>query len=183
MNGGAWERTANYVNYGDSSSNLSTYGGTQSGDLYGTEEERNTSTAYKTVYPADGTSQSNSYNNQAKNIKGDAIYETSNSYSNGTGSWFDAYADFPGTGTPFFARSGYCYYSSAGTFCFVSAGGHASSDNGFRVVLVPQHFDFLEPCPLYLGRDYNKQIRKNTGETLKMQGLNCSVRQFPVNVK
>ena len=137
MNGGAWERTANYVNYGDSSSNLSTYGGTQSGDLYGTEEERNTSTAYKTVYPADGTSQSNSYNNQAKNIKGDAIYETSNSYSNGTGSWFDAYAHFPSTGIPFFLRSGGYNYSDAGTFCFTTTNGYAYSGYGFRVVLVP----------------------------------------------
>ena len=137
MNGGAWERTANYVNYGDSSSNLSTYGGTQSGDLYGTEEERNTSTAYKTVYPADGTSQSNSYNNQAKNIKGDAIYETSNSYSNGTGSWFDAYAGFPYTGSPFFRRSGSYNYSYAGTFYFTNTYGDAYSNNGFRVVLVP----------------------------------------------
>ena len=137
MNGGADERTANYINYGDSSSNLSRYGGTQSGDLYGTEEERNKSTAYKTVYSANGTSASNSYNNLAKNIKGDAIYETSNNYSSSTASWFDAYAIFPYTGSPFFLRSGSYSISYAGTFFFSNNAGIEYSTYSFRVVLVP----------------------------------------------
>ena len=136
MNGGAWERVASYVNYGDSSSNLSTYGGTESGDLYGTEEERNKSTAYKTVYQASGTSQSESYN-LAQSKKGDAVYETSNSHSNSTGSWFDAYAYFPGTGYPFFGRSGDPGGSHAGAFSFDDMDGTAHSAIGFRVVLVP----------------------------------------------
>ena len=137
MNGGAWERTANYVNYGDSSSNLSTYGGTQSGDLYGTEEERNTSTAYKTVYPAEETNGEASYNNIAKHIKGDAVYETSNSHSNSTGSWFDAYASFPYTGAPFFVRSGGPGYGYADTFYFIGTDGIAYGNDSFRMVLVP----------------------------------------------
>ena len=136
MNGGTWERTANYVNYGDSSSNLSTYGGTQSGDLYGTEEERNTSTAYKTVYQASGTNQPESYN-LAQSKKGDAVYETSNNHSNGTASWFDAYAYFPYTGDPFFKRSGSYNDSNAGTFCLYGTVGGVNSFYGFRVVLVP----------------------------------------------
>ena len=136
MNGGAWERTANYVDYGDSASNLSTYGGTESGDLYGTEEERNISTAYKTVYQASGTNQPESYN-LAQSKKGDAVYETSNNHANNTGSWFDAYATFPDTGEPFFVRSGDCYNSGEGTFCFNHTNGDANGLNGFRMVLVP----------------------------------------------
>ena len=135
MNGGAWERTANYVNYGDSSSNLSTYGGTQSGDLYGTEEERNTSTAYKTVYQASGTSQAESYN-LAQSKKGDAVYETSNSHYSKTGSWFDAYALFPFMGAPFFGRGSYYVGANPSMFYFDFADGSVGSTYGFRVVLV-----------------------------------------------
>ena len=136
MNGGTWERVASYVNYGDTSSNLSTYGGTESGDLYGTEKERNTSTAYKTVYQASEISQSESYN-LAQNKKGDAIYETSNSHSNSKGSWFDAYASFPSVENPFFDRGGSYSNSSAGMFYFATPDGHAYGYGGFRVVLVP----------------------------------------------
>ena len=79
MNGGAWEYVASYVDYGDNmSSNPKTYGGYgEDNSILGKDSsERATSTAYKTVYPADGTSSSSSYNNQAKNIKGDGVYET-----------------------------------------------------------------------------------------------------------
>ena len=140
MNGGAWEYVASYVDYGDNmSSNSKTYGGYGEDDsiLGKDSSERATSTAYKTVYPADGTSQSNSYNNQAKNIKGDGVYETSNSYSSSTASWFDAYANFPGTSGPFFLRSGASGNSYAGTFYFNYYVGLASSSYSFRVVLVP----------------------------------------------
>ena len=137
MNGGAWENVANYVNYGDSSSYLEENGGTEKGDLYGAdEEERKTSTEYKTVYEASGTSQSGSYN-LTQNKKGDGIYETSNSASSITASWCDAYAYFPDTSSPFFVRSGRYGDSEAGSFYFISAIGDARSDVSFRVVLVP----------------------------------------------
>ena len=55
------EYVASYVNYGSSSSDL-TNGGTTSGDLYGSGDEQSTSTKYKTVYTASGTSESDSYN-------------------------------------------------------------------------------------------------------------------------
>ena len=133
MNGGAWERTASYV-YISSSSNLQTNGGLESGDLYGANaEEQSKSTAYKTVYE--------SVNNQAtdyttaKKYKGDAVYETSNSQSSGTGSWFSAYAYFPSSGNPFFGRGGYSGNSNAGTFCFNHYGGNAYSSYSFRPVL------------------------------------------------
>ena len=135
MVGGAWERTASYVNYADAS-NLQTYGGTNAGDLYGAnEEEQKTSTKYKTVYEADGTSQANSYNNKAILMKGDAVYETSGSYSSSTGAWLEAYSYFPGTSDPFFGRGGYCSNGYAGVFYFSRTYGYAYSGSSFRVVL------------------------------------------------
>ena len=139
MNGGAWEYVASYVDYGDSMySYAKEYGeyGEEDSILGKDSSERATSTAYKTVYPADGTSYTDSYNNQAKNIKGDGVYETSNSASSGTGSWFDACASFLDTSTPFFVRSGYSGYSNAGAFYFNSHNGNAYRSNSFRVVLV-----------------------------------------------
>ena len=140
MNGGAWERVANYVDYGDNMSSTSKNDGGYGEDdsLLGKDNaERATSTAYKTVYPADGTSPSNSYNNLAKNIKGDAIYETSNSNSNDTGSWFDAFTYFSYPDRPFFIRSGCPDFSYASTFCFDNLYSNAHSSYSFRVVLVP----------------------------------------------
>lgn len=61
LNRGACEYTAFYVNYANNSC-LSTYGGTLEGDLYGSDTtEQSTSTKYKTVYMASGSSQSGSY--------------------------------------------------------------------------------------------------------------------------
>ena len=140
MNGGAWEYVASYVNYGDNiSTSAKTNGGYEEDDsILGKDStERAGSTAYKTVYPAEGTSQSNSYNNQAKNIKGDGVYETSNRYSSSTASWFDACANFPYASSPFFLRSGGSGSSYAGTFSFDHSDGLADSSSSFRVVLVP----------------------------------------------
>ena len=142
MNGGAWERAASYVDYGDNmSSNSKTYGGYgEEGSILGKDStERATSTAYKTVYTASGTSQSNSYNLLAEEgtiKKGDAIYETSSTYSNSTGSWFGAYANFPNTTNPFFNRGGNYNNSNAGVFYFNNNNGNANSNNSFRPVLV-----------------------------------------------
>ena len=104
LNGGAWERPASYVNNGNP--NLGTYGGTTSGDLYGaTESEQATSTKYKTVYSS-VNNQAEDYKTAGKKNKGDAVFETSISQSNGTGSWFDACAYFPYGDVPFFGRGG-----------------------------------------------------------------------------
>lgn len=132
MNGGAWEYVASYANNGGS--DLSNCGGGASGDLYGeTEEERATSTAYKMVYEG-SVSQSTDYET-AKKYKGDAIYETSNSYGNSTGSWFGAYADFPYKGDPFFIRGGSFSDTYAGAFCFGRRTGGANASYSFRPVL------------------------------------------------
>lgn len=115
MNGGAWEYVASYVNNGGS--DLITYGGITSGDLYGeTAEERATSTAYKMVYEGNGT-QETDYE-IAKKYKGDCVYEISNSYSSWTNAWFQAYSVYPGALYPFFYRSGGYGYDYAGSFLF-----------------------------------------------------------------
>ena len=139
MNGGTWEFVASYVDYRDNmSSEDTTYG------RYGEEEsilgkdstERATSTAYKTVYQANGTSQSENYN-LTQRKKGDAVYETSNNHANYTASWFSASAYFPTSIGVFFARGGSSGDSNAGTFGFGHASGNDFSYFGFRVVLVP----------------------------------------------
>ena len=135
LNGGAWERTAAYVN--NENENLGTYGGKTAGDIYGaTEKEQSTSTKYKTVYSSENN-QSKDYQTAGKKNKGDAVYETSVSHSHGTGSWFDAYAYFPSGAYPFFVRGGYYNDSAAGTFCFNSVNGYASGHYSFRPVLAP----------------------------------------------
>ena len=135
MSGGAYERTANYVDYGSRSSYLSTNGGTSQGDLYGADTtEQSTSTKYKTVYKASEISSSSSYN-LAAGKKGNGVYETSNSSSSTTGSWFGAYSYFPDTSYPFFTRGGYCNNRYAGVFYFGGSSGDDGSGNSFRVIL------------------------------------------------
>ena len=73
LNGGAWERTAAYLDNGDA--NLKKYGGNTNGDLYGeTSKEQSISTKYKTVYTS---ANGDDYELAEKNNKGDGIYETS----------------------------------------------------------------------------------------------------------
>ena len=141
LRGGSFEYVASYVNYGSNSS-LSKYGGTASGDLYGSGDEQSTSTKYKTVYTASGTSQQNSYNllgtgNTIK--KGDAVYETSTSYTsetswnNGTGN--SVYSCFPFDVCPFFKRGGFYNGYDTGVFYFGNYYGDYDSYNSFRAVL------------------------------------------------
>ena len=130
MSGGAYERTASYVNY---SSGSFTNGGSTEKDLYN-ESNPGESNKYKTVYEASGTSQSNSYT-LAAGKKGDGVYETSNQYSSSSGSWFGAYSYFPYTNGPFFNRGGNDYNSNAGVFYFGSHFGGAYPYHSFRVVL------------------------------------------------
>ena len=132
MSGGAYERTASYVNY---SSGSFTNGGSTEKDLYN-ESNPGESNKYKTVYEASGTSTQNSYN-LAAGKKGDGVYETSNRCSSSSGSWFGACSYFPVTSVPFFTRGGIYNGSGAGVFYFYSNYGLAYSSYSFRVVLVP----------------------------------------------
>ena len=141
LRGGAYEYVASYVNYANNSY-LKTYGGENSGDLYGTDIESSTSTAYKTVYTASGTSESSSYDLLASTnkIRGDAIWETSTSYVGST-SWHNAGDSvgsyFPNASCPFFKRGGNYNNSNAGLFYFNNINGHSYSNYSFRPVLVP----------------------------------------------
>ena len=135
LNGGAWERTAAYVN--NKNDQLGTTGGKNAGDFYGaTESEQATSTKYKTVYSSENN-QLKDYQTAGKKNKGDAVYETSVSHSHGTGSWFDAYAYFPSGAFPFFYRGGGYGDTAAGTFYFGIHSGYAGGYYSFRPVLAP----------------------------------------------
>ena len=129
MSGGAFERTANYVNYDSGSF---TNGGSTEEDLYDASNPGESS-KYKTVYKASGTSQSSSYN-LAAGKKGDGVYETSNNYQN-TNSWFGTYSDFPSTSLPFFYHGGDYNISNAGVFYFDNSNGSDYSYGSFRVAL------------------------------------------------
>ena len=134
MSGGAWEYVAGYVNNGNG--NLTTYGSTLV----------NAADKYKDVYKVTSDGQSNNYNNSqpttglGKPTKdtghyGDAVWETSSSYS-GSGSWYSDYSNFPNSSNPFFIRGGnYNNTSNAGVFNFNNNNGNNNSNNSFRVVL------------------------------------------------
>ena len=135
LNGGAWERTASYVN--NKNPQLGIAGGTTIGDLYGaTEEEQKTSTEYKTVYSS-VNNQAEDYKTGGKKNKGDAVYETSDSYASDTGSWFVGYAKFPNGGHPFFGRGGLYSDIPASTFYFLYNIGGIFGTGSFRPVLAP----------------------------------------------
>ena len=141
LRGCSSEDVASYVNYEKSHSDLSDNGGTELGDLYESGEERATSTKYKTVYKASGTSESDSYN-LALSKKGDAIFETSTttsaftSWNNGTGNIVPSY--FPYDYNIFFIRGGDSTDSYSGMFYFSgSNGGNYSAKTSFRMVLCP----------------------------------------------
>ena len=84
LNGGSYEYVATYVNNGNES--LITYGGTALGDIYGASGEQATSTEYKTVYSS-SNDQATDYNTAGRKYKGDAVYETSSTYSDSSSSW------------------------------------------------------------------------------------------------
>ena len=141
LRGCSSEDVASYVNYEKSHSDLSDNGGTELGDLYESGEERATTTKYKTVYTASGTSESDSYN-LALSKKGDAIFETSTttsaftSWNNGTGNIVPSY--FPYDYNIFFIRGGDSTDSYSGMFYFSgSNGGNYSAKTSFRMVLCP----------------------------------------------
>ncbi len=135
LNGGSYEYVATYVNNGNES--LITYGGKVAGDIYGaTSEEQATSTKYKTVYSS-ANDQAADYATAGNKNKGDAVYETSSTHSNSTGSWFGASAYFPYSSLPFFYRGGDYISSNAGAFSFNSNSGCDQRYASFHPVLVP----------------------------------------------
>ena len=133
MVGGSYERMASYVNYSDNKY-LKVNGGINIGDLYGANVvEQSTSTKYKTVYNSINSSTLESYNN-AQNIKGDGIYETSNGYESING-WLNSRSYFPASDYPFFGRSGSYADSPAGVFYFDGAIGDGNSITSPRSVI------------------------------------------------
>ena len=135
LNGGAWERTAAYVN--NKNDQLGTTGGKNAGDFYGaTESEQATSTKYKTVYSSENN-QLKDYETAGKKNKGDAVYETSVSHSNGMRAWFDVYAYFPSELGPFFDKGGICDSTGVSTFSFTSNVGSVHGSYSFRTILTP----------------------------------------------
>ena len=135
LNGGAWEKTASYVNNGNSY--LKIQGGTTEGDLYGaTEIEQMTSTKYKMVYTS-MNNQKEDYINTRTKLKGDAIYEISFSHSNESGTWFNGNAVFPYDESPFFNRGSISSLKEGSAFAFKNDyGGPYSGMTSFRMILV-----------------------------------------------
>ena len=131
MSGGAYERVAAYL--ANDTGNLTTNGGTMTNKENGEDK----STKYKTVYKKGVTdTQSNNYE-AAKEMKGDAVYETSSTYSSSSGSWHSACAYFPYTSSPFFARGGGYVSSYAGVFYFLNSTGVANDYYSCRLALAP----------------------------------------------
>ena len=127
MAGGAWDYVAGYVENNNDS--LMAYGASMVNSL----------DKYKDVYLT-GTYDNSNYNYTAMlNRKGDAVYETSSSYSGKT-SWDSDTSIMPAGGTPFFARGGKTANASeAGIFSFSTTdGANGSSVGAFRIVLVPE---------------------------------------------
>ena len=131
MSGGVYEYVASYVNNGNSY--LTRYGA----NMVNSSNIRNKQVYASTV--SDGSySQEADYNLLApssNNIYGDAVYETSTSYSS-RNSWCSDYSYFPNGFSPFFSRGGYYYYTSdAGVFFFSGISGYSYYDIGFRPVV------------------------------------------------
>lgn len=131
MRGNSYEYTANYIKSDIDETGLLKYGGKEKGDLYGTDEEKNKSTKYKTIYNYDTGDRQNNFN-ITESKKGDAIYETSNNVS----TWFLAYGAFPITDSPFFQRGGGYTSNADGIFYFVDAYGKNSDTTSFRIILI-----------------------------------------------
>ena len=128
MNGTSWEYVAAYVNNG--ASNLS-----NGGDITSTVAQ---STKYKTVYPStvnNGSDASEADYVLNANVRGDAVYETSNSHRD-VNSWFWAESDFPDSNYPFFGRGSLFYNINGGAFCFNQGDGLGYNFVTCRLALV-----------------------------------------------
>ena len=134
MSGGAYEYTAAYVNNGHL--NLTSYGSILV----------NAAGKYKDVYKVTTDNDSNNYNNaqptqgqgaptENTGHYGDAVWETSNNYTD-SNSWYSDYSHFPYSNSPFFVRGGiYHFMSYAGVFSLHSSNGNDVNSFGFRVVV------------------------------------------------
>jgi type IV pilus assembly protein PilA len=124
ISGGSWEYVSAYVNNGNGSLNAN------GASIVSATAQ------YKDLYTAGGTdNQANNYA-LAINLKGDAVYETSNAITD-YASWFSDFSIMVNTGNPWFLRGGrYLYDSASGAFNFYSVWGGTSSSIGFRPVLV-----------------------------------------------
>lgn len=140
MSGGVWERTAGYVANGNNS--LKKYGASVA---YDGNTLRTKSTKYTTVYPHDSAidksgvdidiaSEANCKKNNQ--IYGDAIRETSTSYT-GSNSWYSDGSGFPAATSPFtFDGGGFNGESKCGLFCSSRSAGECHYAQAFRSVLV-----------------------------------------------
>lgn len=124
MRGGANEFVAAYLNNNNAS--LTNYG----------LSLKNADAKYKDIYTV-GTSDSRANNYTANsNKKGDAIYETSNTYQ-GAKAWFKDYSYMIYSTVPFITRGGaYSNTTNAGIFNYYSYNGNINATCGFRPVLV-----------------------------------------------
>jgi hypothetical protein len=123
LSGGAWEKTSAYLD--NSTGNLSTYGSA----IISADNK------YKDKYTKGSTDDQATNYSLSINLKGDAIYETSNNI-NGLYSWYGEAAYMPSTITPWFLRGGFFDYGSgAALYAFGYSSGAPYSPNGFRPVL------------------------------------------------
>ena len=129
MNGGAWERVAAYID--NKNENLNKFGAS----LLTAHEK------YKDIYISLGTEEiedeiSENYELAIPNLGkyGDAIYETSSTYS-GRNSWYSDFSDFPRTDSPFISRGGRAGSTiGGGVFAFTRYTGESLSVDSFRIV-------------------------------------------------
>ena len=145
LSGGAWEQVAAYITNGHT--NLEN-GTTASGipllvakTTVDTKAYQTLSTKYATIYPYNGSSDTNDNNYTVyKNANygyGDAILETSSTGSDSARSWFGDYSKFANKNATFFGRGGgFNYGFSAGAFTFAFHEGNVLSYGSFHVVLV-----------------------------------------------
>lgn len=139
LSGGAWEFVASLINNGYSKLNL--YGGTGSNFLF----ENANCTKYKTVYSNvqsdDGNGKysetfANLNYNLNSSVRGDAIFETSNS-GYGNSSFNNNSSYFMQQDTPFLLRGGYYNNAvTAGLFSFASSSGQPNEAESYRVILM-----------------------------------------------
>lgn len=121
MSGGSLDYVSAYVNNGNS--NL-----TINGNSLVIADNK-----YKDVYDSNGDTQSGNYQS-ASSKSGDAIYETSSSYS-GSSSWYTDYSLMPYSSNPFFMRGG-DYFDNVGAGIFHFYSNYGSYNHcGFRPVL------------------------------------------------
>ena len=124
MSGGNCERVAAYVN--NNHANLQTYG----------KSVIDGAAKYKEIYTQGLTDTQELNYNAAVTKYGDAIYETSNGYSNLSASWYRDWSSFANAVSPFFGRGGGCNdASNAGMYYFCGTGGNAHNIFGFRVTI------------------------------------------------